>query len=88
MKNGPLAMLKKNKSWLGMQLEQSQGEGNVLVPLFVLLQLRIYCPPSSLGCWQLPRALPSLHTGCFSFQTSELLEQCSCTSKGRAQAGG
>lgn len=33
-----------------MQLEQSQREGNVLVPRFVLLQLRIYCPPTSLGC--------------------------------------
>lgn len=50
MKYGPLAVLKKNKSWQGMQLEQSQREGNVLVPLFVLLQLQIYCPPSSLGC--------------------------------------
>lgn len=82
MKYGLLAVFNKNKSWLGMQLEQSQGEGNVLVPGFVLLQLWIYCPSTSLGCWQLPRALPSLHAGWFSFQTSEMLEQCSCTSKG------
>lgn len=73
MKYGLLAVFNKNKSWLGMQLEQSQGEGNVLVPGFVLLQLWIYCPSTSPGCWQLPRVLPSLHTGWFSFQTSEML---------------
>lgn len=39
-------------------------------------------------CWQLPRALPGLHAGCFSFQTSERLEQCSCTSKGPAEPEG